>query len=192
MLVFSFVALGAALLFSLSCGHYQGAGPYRSGGGYKTPSDYSHFPKSTDSNPNYLPSGEFTLYWPVTKAKVNRGYRPASDPDHQGIDLGGQQGTPVLAAHEGRVIYVGRDFRGYGKMVLIEYDKSWATLYAHLHSINVREGQILRPGDPIGGMGRTGRATGVHLHFELMRNRLPIDPLPVLTRSSQFAGRSGR
>lgn len=84
---------------------------------------------------------------------------------------------PILAAHEGVVVYAGNSFRGYGNMVLLEYNHQWATLYAHLDRIMVREGQKLRVGDKLGTMGRTGRATGVHLHFELIKNKQPIDPL---------------
>lgn len=119
---------------------------------------------------------------------MNRGFRPASDPRHEGLDLGGKKETPILAAHEGLVIYTGRDFRGYGNMVLVEYNNEWATLYAHLNSIAVRPGQILEAGDPLGGMGKTGRASGVHLHFELLHNRKPIDPLTLLARRTRFAG----
>lgn len=137
--------------------------------------------------PNYVPRGAFRLYWPVHQIKINRGFRPAKDPNHQGMDLGGPKGAPILAAHEGIVVYTGKEFRGYGKMVLIEYNSEWATLYAHLDRIDVRQGQILNPGDPIGAMGRTGRASGVHLHFELMNNKLPIDPMSHLARNTKMA-----
>jgi murein DD-endopeptidase MepM/ murein hydrolase activator NlpD len=73
-------------------------------------------------------------------------------------------------------------------MVLIEYSHEWATLYAHLDTVNVRAGQIVQIGDPIGGMGRTGDATGIHLHFELLHKKIPTDPLHFLSRSRRFAG----
>jgi murein DD-endopeptidase MepM/ murein hydrolase activator NlpD len=80
----------------------------------------------------------------------------------------------------GTVIYTGREFKGYGKMVLIESGEGWATLYAHFDKILVSEGQRIHKGEVIGAMGRTGRATGVHLHFEIRKNRGPVDPLPLL------------
>jgi murein DD-endopeptidase MepM/ murein hydrolase activator NlpD len=175
------------LCFTLSgCGHYQGPGSLKGNGAYKSPSDYLDN-EPPQSMPNYVPQSQFKLMWPVMRARVNRGYRPPSDPNHQGIDLGGERGTPILAAHEGRVIYTGSAFRGYGNMVMIEYDQRWASLYGHLDSIRVREGQIVRPGDPLGGMGRSGSATGVHLHFELIHNHAPVDPMSYLVRGSQFA-----
>jgi murein DD-endopeptidase MepM/ murein hydrolase activator NlpD len=85
------------------------------------------------------------------------------------------------------VIYAGNGFGGYGNMVLVEYNNEWATLYGHLESIAVREGRIVKAGDPLGGMGATGHATGVHLHFELMHNREPVDPLTLLTKGKKVA-----
>jgi murein DD-endopeptidase MepM/ murein hydrolase activator NlpD len=190
-------ALSVALLLG-ACGTYRSAikGYQSSVGGWRTPSDYSPtadggyaVSEKVAPGANYVPSGDFKLYWPVKNVRVNRGYRPRNDRDHQGVDLGGKKGTPILAAHEGVVVYTGRDFRGYGNMVLIEYDKQWATLYGHLNEIVVDEGRIVKPGDPIGAMGRTGHATGVHLHFELIKDKMPVDPLPFLTRNSHMAQR---
>jgi len=101
---------------------------------------------------------------------------------HLGIDLGGKKGTPIFASHSGSVIYAGRAFRGFGKLVIVEFDDRWATLYAHLSKISVKNGQSIAQGQTIGEMGRTGRATGVHLHFELLHNRIPIDPIPLLNQ----------
>jgi murein DD-endopeptidase MepM/ murein hydrolase activator NlpD len=72
-------------------------------------------------------------------------------------------------------------------MILLEYNDKWATLYAHLDRSRVKNGQEVKAGDVIGEMGRTGRATGVHLHFELMRDKQPIDPMPFLKAQSLSA-----
>ena len=196
--LFCLLSLGAAALLVTACGTYRSGnkGYQSANGGWKAPSDYA--PKAgggyylTENIPrggSFIPSGDFKLYWPVKSVRINRGYRPGSDPNHQGVDLGGSKGTPILAAHEGVVVYTGRDFSGYGNMVLIEYNNEWATLYAHLNEITVDEGRIVKPGDPIGAMGRTGRASGVHLHFELIKDRSPVDPLPFLARNSRMASR---
>lgn len=196
LLLLRLVLIGTAALTLSSCGTYRGAGGgYQSGNGsWRTASDYSQDPETRDyylnekrQAPPYVPSAEFRLYWPVNPVKINRGYRPNTDRNHDGLDLGGPLNAPILAAHEGVVIYAGRDFRGYGNMVMIEYSPEWATLYGHLNEILAREGQTVKPGDPIGGMGKTGKATGVHLHFELLHNREPTDPLPILSRGSRFA-----
>ncbi|MCE3011147.1 MAG: M23 family metallopeptidase [Proteobacteria bacterium] len=140
-------------------------------------------------NLDELPEDEKLLYqwqeersqnyfdWPVDQARLTRGFLPEKRRPHLGIDLAGPKGTPVLAAHDGVVIYAGRDFRGFGNMVLIEGSRGWASLYAHFHKIEVKEGQRVKQGQRIGQMGRTGRATGVHLHFEVRKTRGPVDPL---------------
>ena len=133
------------------------------------------------------PDSDFELTWPVKNVKISQPYRPRRNKSHQGLDLRGARNTPILAAHPGRVIYVGQGFRGYGKMVMVEYNGKWASLYAHLNQIHVRQGDYVNIGDAIGGMGRTGRATGVHLHFELLKNKLPVDPLNYLPDTSRIA-----
>ncbi len=194
-------ALCLLLFFSTSCSTYRsGTAGYRGpgGGGYKVASDYSE--PAVNRGPAadglsihhmpYAPSGPFQMVWPVQRIKLNRGFKPPTDPKHQGIDLGGKTGTPILSAHEGVIIYTGDEFRGYGNMIIVEYGEQWATLYGHLDEIQAETGQIVRAGDKIGTMGKTGVASGVHLHFELLHNRQPIDPLPYLTRSNRYAKKS--
>ncbi|WP_081111944.1 M23 family metallopeptidase [Bdellovibrio bacteriovorus] len=141
-----------------------------------------------DSNPAVIQEEMMTFDWPVDRARMTRGFLPKKRRPHLGIDLAAPKGTPILASQAGTVIYAGREFRGYGKMVLIESGNGFATLYAHFDKILVAEGQKVRQGEVIGAMGRTGRATGVHLHFEVRKNRGPIDPLPLLPQIST-AGR---
>lgn len=129
--------------------------------------------------------------WPVDEARMTRGYIPKPTgkrrKPHWGLDLASARGTPILAAHDGTVIYVGKDFKGFGRMILIEGKKGWATLYAHLSKAHVNEGQPIRQGQIIGDMGNTGRATGVHLHFEIRKERGPVDPLFYLPHGRAFS-----
>ena len=121
--------------------------------------------------------------WPVVEARMTRGYLPRGTKrrrrPHKGIDLAAQRGTAVIASHDGVVIYTGKEFKGYGKMIMIEKD-NWATLYAHLDKIVVYEGQKINQGAVIGALGNTGRSSGPHLHFEIRKTDGPIDPLPYL------------
>ncbi len=122
--------------------------------------------------------------WPVFEARMSRGWLPKGTKrnrrrPHKGIDLAAPRGTAVLASHDGVILYTGKDFRGYGKMIMIEQE-GWATLYAHLDKIVVYEGQKIRQGDVIGALGNTGRSSGPHLHFEIRKLDGPIDPLPLL------------
>lgn len=143
--------------------------------------------RSTASSSNEtIPSPQFD--WPVDEARMTRGFflkdpRGRSRRPHLGIDLAAPRKTPIYASHSGTVIYVGREFRGFGRMIMIEGKGGWATLYAHLSKAKVKEGQSVRQGDLIGEMGRTGRATGVHLHFEIRKQSGPVDPLEYLPQA---------
>jgi murein DD-endopeptidase MepM/ murein hydrolase activator NlpD len=122
----------------------------------------------------------FKFDWPVDEAKMSRGFILGGRKSHWGVDLANRKGTPILASERGTVIYAGRGFHGYGNLIVIEHDQEWATLYAHLDKFLVKEGQQVAQGEQIGRMGRTGHATGVHVHFEIRRHRLPVNPLQYL------------
>ncbi len=129
------------------------------------------------------PTGDVRFDWPVDQARMSRGFfaSPAKRKrPHWGIDLANLRGTPILAAEKGVVIYTGRAFHGYGRLIVIEHGNDWATMYGHLDKITVKEGQEVDRGQAIGHMGRTGRATGVHLHFEVRHFRQPVNPLAYL------------
>lgn len=136
--------------------------------------------------------------WPIDEARLTRGYSadPVPHPkkrrkkkSHWGIDLAANKGTPIYSSHHGTVAYSGREFKGYGKMLLIEGENGWATIYAHFDKILVKEGQKVRQGDMIGLMGKTGRVTGVHLHFEIRQNKDAYDPLLFLPNGEKAASR---
>ena len=180
-----------AMMFALSCSHFK-TPDYADQGGefgspieeYATADEYFSSQETKQFHKSTI-RGPFQLYWPVDNPIVNRGYlNGGSKRAHYGLDLKGRRNDPIYAAHDGIVVYVGKKFRGYGKMVLIEYDNNWASLYSHLNSYKVVMGQEVKGGQLIGKMGRTGRATGVHLHFELIKNKKPIDPLPILKDSA--------
>ncbi len=122
----------------------------------------------------------FNPIWPLDSARLTQKFAPPKNPAHDGIDLSGPFKTKIITVEKGVVIYAGSRFRGYGKMVLIQHTKAWSTLYAHLNNIHIRTGQELTQGQLIGKMGRTGRASGVHLHFELLKNKIPVNPIEFL------------
>lgn len=137
-----------------------------------------------------VPAGYFD--WPVYEARMTRGYfskaKKRRGRPHWGIDLAARKGTPILASHDGVVIYVGREFRGFGRLIMVEGRNGFATLYAHLSKSRVRVGERVKQGQTIGDMGNTGRSTGVHLHFEIRRRSGPIDPLQYLPGGAKVAG----
>lgn len=95
---------------------------------------------------------------------------------HTGIDVGAPTGTRIYAAAEGYVRFVGW-MGGYGNTVIIDHGNGYSTLYAHNSRNRVREGQHVNAGQHIADVGSTGMSTGPHLHFEIRRNNIALDPL---------------
>lgn len=100
---------------------------------------------------------------------------------HKGIDIANKAMPNALAADSGTVVGAGwLDGYGYGNRVIIDHGNGYRTLYAHLSSVYVVAGQTVVRGDAIGRLGSTGRSTGIHLHFEVLRNGVYINPLSIL------------
>lgn len=126
--------------------------------------------------------GEPDFQWPVYGAVMTQKFRPIKRSPyrriHEGIDLAAQPGTNIVAIDHGRVVYAGHGYTGYGRLVIVEHlDKRYRSYYAHLSRYKVERGDIITKGQVVGLMGKSGRATGVHLHFELRRDNLAINPL---------------
>lgn len=109
------------------------------------------------------------------------GYRP--DPIykvekfHSGMDFSAALGTEAYATGNGVVSDVESNEWGYGNMVTVDHGFGYKTRYAHLQKAAVRKGQRVKRGQLIGFIGSTGKATGVHLHYEVLKNDVPIDPI---------------
>ncbi|KKU90731.1 hypothetical protein A3H89_01960 [Candidatus Amesbacteria bacterium RIFCSPLOWO2_02_FULL_48_11] len=114
--------------------------------------------------------------WPIG-GKITQGYRFY----HRGLDIATAFGTPVVAADAGRVIVAGwPDSSGYGIRVEIDHGNGFVTLYGHLSKTLVSVGQTVNRGDKIGLEGSTGRSTGPHLHFEIIKGGVRLSPLDFL------------
>jgi lipoprotein NlpD len=100
---------------------------------------------------------------------------------NKGINIGGQQGSPVYATAAGQVVYNGNGLRGYGRLIIIKHNSTYLSAYAHNSVVMVREGQRVRAGQEIAEMGRTS-AGQTMLHFEIRRNGQPVNPLSYLSR----------
>ena len=94
---------------------------------------------------------------------------------HLGIDLRAPRGTPVAAVADGEVIFRGEK-RGFGRLVMIDHGGEVVTYYAHLKDFAVASGERVARGQTIGFVGRTGNASGPHLHLELREDGEPVDP----------------
>jgi murein DD-endopeptidase MepM/ murein hydrolase activator NlpD len=108
-------------------------------------------------------SGNFS--WP-TSGSISQSYWA----HHRAIDIAGATGSPIYAADSGFVIEAGTSDVGYGRMILIDHGNGYQTLYAHMNKLLVKVGDSVPKGQLIGEMGRTGNATGPHLHFEVREN----------------------
>ena len=124
---------------------------------------------------------------PVESGYISSLYGQRTDPfdgnqaSHQGIDFAGVAGTQVLAVADGVVSHVGTD-GGYGRMVEITHGNGYVTRYAHNAKLLVKTGQTVKRGDPVALMGSTGRSTGPHVHFEVLRDGRPMNPLSFVRR----------
>ena len=98
---------------------------------------------------------------------------------HRGVDLACALGTPVLSTMDG-VVTAARQSASYGNYVVLNHAGGQETLYAHLQYCYVRAGEVVQAGQPLGTAGQTGRATGAHLHFELLERGLRCDPARAL------------
>lgn len=130
------------------------------------------------------------LRTPVDGARITSRYGRRKHPilgytkKHKGVDFGAKRGTPVYSAGSGVVNYAG--WRGsYGKYVRVRHNGTYQTAYAHLSKIarGMRNGKKVRQGQVIGYVGSTGRSTGPHLHYEVLKNGSQINPLKLTFNS---------
>ena len=133
------------------------------------------------------------MIWPVKTGRIssrfNR-YRKNGRRKHLGIDISAPRDTPIYAVLPGTVEAVsggGYPFRGYGRVTVVKHDNNLWTLYSHCQTIKVKVGQRVKQGEVIATVGRTGRATGNHIHFEVRKEHgYPLDPLKFLPKDSVF------
>lgn len=110
--------------------------------------------------------------------KYNRVY-------HSGLDLAAKVGSPVLSSSDGEVVFTGRN-GGYGNSVTIQHKNGYKTVYAHCSQILVEVGETVKMGRVIALVGRTGTATGAHLHFEVFRNGKIMNPETALNIKEKY------
>lgn len=118
---------------------------------------------------------------PVRNAYVSSGFGYRADPltgagtFHAGIDLAGREGSDVYAVAPGVVTWAGPR-AGYGNLVEIRHGPALVTRYAHARAVAVKVGDVVARDQRVAYMGSTGRSTGTHLHFEVLRDGRPVDP----------------
>lgn len=122
--------------------------------------------------------------WPI-QGTVTRGFIQHPRQRHDGLDIAAPPGTLIRAAADGKVLFSDWGPGGYGRMVILRHADGFVTVYAHTQRNLVREGQFVRQGTPIATVGRSGRASGYHLHFEIRRRTVPVAPAKFLPPAPQ-------
>ncbi len=117
------------------------------------------------------------------RGRVVTRYGPASDGRYNdGINILAPRGTPVRAADNGVVAYVGNELRGFGNLILVKHSGGWVTAYAHNQTLMVRRGDRVARGQTIAQVGSTGNVGKPQLHFEIRRGTQAVDPIGLLDR----------
>ena len=126
---------------------------------------------------------------PISKGWLSSYYGIRKDPFsglpamHKGLDFAGKEGADVIATGAGLVTWSGQRY-GYGNLIEIDHGDGLTTRYGHNKTLKVKVGDVVTKGDVIGEMGRTGRATGAHVHYEVLKNGKQLDPLPYVSRKT--------
>ena len=127
-------------------------------------------------------TGEFI--WPVPSSKkITSSFGKRWGKNHNGIDIPGRRGSHILSTGDGVVVYSGRDYSGFGNMIIIAHKFGVFSIYAHNQKNYISKGEKVHKSQVIGTLGSSGRSTGPHLHFEFRRDGKPIDPLIVFAKN---------
>ncbi|MCB9957842.1 MAG: peptidoglycan DD-metalloendopeptidase family protein [Rhodospirillaceae bacterium] len=130
-----------------------------------------------------VPAAPSLFQWPVRGDLI-----PVFDPADRarfddGMNIVAPEGTPILAARGGTVIYAGNELRGYGNLVVLSHTDGWVTAYAHARELMVERGDTVRSGQQIATVGQTGAVSSPQLHFEIRQGSDPVNPLDHLPTS---------
>lgn len=176
-------ALDRAIAVPLKERKIDGLADYIMGDGAMPPAEGAE-----PGDPDQLARG-LALPMPV-EGSIRSGYGMRSHPVdggrkmHNGVDIPAAAGTPVRAQAAGRVTFA--DVKGdNGNLVIVDYGNGVEARYAHLQGFDVKAGDVVKPGQSLGGVGSTGKSTGPHVHYSLLVNGAHVDP-------SKFAGVTGR
>lgn len=117
-----------------------------------------------------------TFQQPLRKIRISSKFGRRHRRVHEGVDLVAPMGTPIYAAAAGEVVYAGDSIQGYGDSIIVRHAGDYATLYAHASELRVAEGEEVERGQCIGYSGESGDTTGPHLHFEIRKSGVALNP----------------
>jgi lipoprotein NlpD len=133
----------------------------------------------TKSLPPSPPSRSLVWRWPARGAVAST-FKP-SDPLRTGIKIAGRDGSDIVAAERGKVVYSGSGLIGYGRLIIVKHNDNYLSAYGHNRELLVDEGEQVTKGQKIAAMGRANDGQAL-LHFEIRRNGRPVDPLRMLPK----------
>lgn len=138
--------------------------------------------EAKDSQPSATGAAP-TFRWPV-RGRVISGFGKKPDGErNDGINLAVPEGTSIMAAEDGTVIYAGNELKSYGNLVLIRHADGWVSAYAHNSELKVAKGDRVQRGQVISLSGMSGGVTTPQVHFELRKDATPVDPLQHMSES---------
>ena len=188
---FQFIIISLFVFTSCSSGRYYSdrtrttrasrvdSKPYRTSGLYRVKGS-DELGKLSANEKSRLRSVTQSWRWPLQEVEVTSSFGIRHGDFHDGVDLRAPIGTRVYAAAPGVVIYSGSRISGYGKMLVIRHQDKLSTVYAHNSKLLVRKGQKVRRGQLIAYSGNTGRSSGPHVHFEVRKGIVAINPISLL------------
>ncbi len=131
----------------------------------------------TKPQPAGVGTGSFAF--PLSVISVSSSFGSRWNRQHEGVDFAADSGTDIIAADSGTVIFSG-DCNGYGNLIILDHRNGYKTYYAHCSVLYADEGSTPEKGEVIARVGSTGNSTGPHLHFEIRKDDIPLNPLPFL------------
>jgi murein DD-endopeptidase MepM/ murein hydrolase activator NlpD len=138
-------------------------------------------PTATLSSPIATPAAFAGAFgWPLAGRTVGRFGSQGGGRVNDGINIAAALGTPVASAGDGVVVYSGNEISVFGGLVMVDHGSGWITAYGHLGGLNVRRGDRVKRGQSLGSVGDTGYVETPQLHFEIRKDRKPVDPLTKL------------
>jgi murein DD-endopeptidase MepM/ murein hydrolase activator NlpD len=157
-----------------------------------TPGSFRDYLPSLAESLGLSPKTDSPFIWPVNGRVVSTFGKTTEGGRNDGINIAVPQGTPVRAAADGVVSYVGNELKGYGNLLLIRHDNGFVTAYAHADRIAVERGERVRRGDTVAYTGATGDVTQPQLHFEIRQGVKPVNPTAYLGATGTQANRLPR
>jgi murein DD-endopeptidase MepM/ murein hydrolase activator NlpD len=142
-------------------------------------------PTPVDPLPEFAPAAPSArgFIWPVSGRIIADFGLQRAGHTNDGIDIAVPEGTPVMAARAGEVIYTGNELKGYGNLVLIQHDDGYVSAYAHNSKILVKRGDYVRQGQNVAESGQSGNAEKPLVHFEIRKDRKAVNPQAFLPRA---------